>query len=610
MLTVTINDSCSVSEINEAIGRSDKSADILLISGKAQLHDALFDTSAADNMSDVLYRAEKHAVVCGMNIEAIHSAAARKYLPEYSKIVKPTPDLVLIKRSVVNNLGFLDTGYSSVQYALTDFCARINAFGYTAVMAHRATYNLQTETVPNQASSAGATKKEEKRAKEISKDEKRFNKKHKFYAGLIRRYEETGSHPIIRFIELLTDSDAADGGSRKKKILFDCIIMPPFYNGTAQYQISLFDAFNRLYNDKYDISMYVTREADAFHGLSRRYDNILYPDTIGDEVFDLGFAPNQLFNLNNQIAINKRCLKIIQTIHDIIALRCFEQQIGEPSYEDIAKIGLKLTDGIITISKSGMRDLQAFFQNDTNLEKTPIKPILIASDPSKPRTGEVKLPFDEYFLIVGNSFKHKALKEAVTEAKKMKQNFIVVGYGNNKFIFDNVYGYKSGYLDDKFLAELYAKCKAVIFPSLYEGFGLPVAIGLINQKRVIAANTDVNRELKEYYKEQTDGIMLFDRFEQIGEIILNTDFTSNPMTTSYQDSWDKVAKEVSSFFDQILKSEIDIDRLCERLFMYNFIEAKLTNRSIKYFLKEYAKHKLPRLFRFTKKANTIFKRRK
>jgi len=235
---------------------------------------------------------------------------------------------------------------------------------------------------------------------------------------------------------------------------------------------------------------------------------------------------------------------------------------------------------------------------------------LIASDPSKPRTGEVKLPFDEYFLIVGNSFKHKALKEAVTEAKKMKQNFIVVGYGNNKFIFDNVYGYKSGYLDDNFLAELYAKCKAVIFPSLYEGFGLPVAIGLINQKRVIAANTDVNRELKEYYKEQTDGIMLFDRFEQIGDIILNTDFTANPMTTSYQDSWDKVAKEVASFFDQILKSEIDIDRLCERLCMYNFIEAKLTNRSIKYFLKEYAKHKLPRLFRFIKKANNIFKRRK
>ena len=63
----------------------------------------------------------------------------------------------------------------------------------------------------------------------------------------------------------------------------------------------------------------------------------------------------------------------------------------------------------------------------------------------------------------------------------------------NKSLDNLIY---TGYLKDDELASLYSNCKAFIFPSLYEGFGIPPLEAVImGCKHLILSNIDVLREV-------------------------------------------------------------------------------------------------------------------
>jgi len=589
---VTVSGKDIVGDCNiAACGRS-ATSDVLFITDKVTLHPGLLE-----NMRQCLGITEKHAIVCGQELALNLTETAEKYLPLYSRIIKPTADCVLIKGNIIDNLGFLDTSYESLQYALMDFYMRINTFGYTAVVAHHAMYSLKESGETPRAS---------------GKDKKLFNSKHTYYKHLENHYNRGEVHPCIKFLPLLYDTPG-----QKKKILFDCMIMPAFYNGTSEYQISMYSAFCRLFGDKYDIYMYVNHEADIFHELKKRFKNILFPDTIGDMVFHLGFVPNQLYFVESQIEINKRCLKVVQTVHDIIVLRCMDHQKKETQYTNIVRMSFLLCDGIITVSNYTKEDLIAFYYGDEGIDKIPVKPILNAAPALPAPKKQHKLPFKDYFLVIGNSNKHKAMAETVKAVQNTESNFIFVGYEHDKIISgsnidgksicSNIYGYGSGTLSDDFISYLYKNCIAIVFPSLYEGFGFPIAIALDNQKRIIVNNTATNRELFDYFTEFKDNFLFFDRFEQISRIIDNTDFTAPLKQIRYNDSRDRVATEAEEFFAQILETDIDVNKLLRRRDMYNYLETKLfTHKEFAAFddtttFKERFKNKHPRLFGFLKK---------
>ena len=51
---------------------------------------------------------------------------------------------------------------------------------------------------------------------------------------------------------------------------------------------------------------------------------------------------------------------------------------------------------------------------------------------------------------------------------------------------EGITGYPSGSLDDSFVESLYRNANVVVFPSHYEGFGLPVMHALGYKKPVVA----------------------------------------------------------------------------------------------------------------------------
>jgi len=512
-------------------------------------------------MTSCLYAADKHSIVCGQEIENRKSLieTAKKYLKsdDYTVTIYASADCLLIKRPVINTFGFLDTSYSSLRYAILDYYCRLNAYGFSAVIANQALFSYLS----------GDAHTNGKNTAESNADRELFLSRYDYREEKESRFSLQDFNPIISFLKLIDNEYYP-----KKRILFDCSIMPPFHCGTSEFQISVFEAFYRLYKDKYDIYLYTNREADEYHKLSCKYKNVVYPDTLTG-VYHLGFASYQLTKYENISLLSKHCLKIIQVVFDVIAVRIDEHL--HVVANNSAELGFRLSDGIVFISEYSKNDFLSCYGLQDYSDSINLKVIYPATGIKTQAENECKLPFDEYFLVIGNSNKHKALKETVDVISKVKENFIFIGYDEDKSVTSNIHCYKSGDLKEDFITYLYSRCKAVIFPSMYEGFGLPVVIGLKNKKQIILNDNKLTRELYDHFHQFSDSFLFFDRFEKINEIITGTDFSAQPASQAeYNDSWDRVAAELEVLLGDITKVEANPEKLNQRADLCKLIEAR------------------------------------
>lgn len=107
-----------------------------------------------------------------------------------------------------------------------------------------------------------------------------------------------------------------------------------------------------------------------------------------------------------------------------------------------------------------------------------------------------------FFLSVGSMTRNKNIALAVQAAKQLNRSdmpLVVVGGGNSKVFQggstaadDNVI--MTGRLTDEEIAALYSRAAAFVFPSLYEGFGVPPLEAMAFGCPVIATTADAVRE--------------------------------------------------------------------------------------------------------------------
>lgn len=107
-----------------------------------------------------------------------------------------------------------------------------------------------------------------------------------------------------------------------------------------------------------------------------------------------------------------------------------------------------------------------------------------------------------YFFSLGSKYKHKNFKWVLATAKKNPQyKFVITGTGafsNNenelkREIPSNVIF--TGYISDEEIKSLMMKCKALIQPSYYEGFGLPPLEAMSVGAKTIVSNASCLPEI-------------------------------------------------------------------------------------------------------------------
>lgn len=122
---------------------------------------------------------------------------------------------------------------------------------------------------------------------------------------------------------------------------------------------------------------------------------------------------------------------------------------------------------------------------------------LLCESPVREEAGTYRDIIEPYFLYVGNAYPHKNLSVLFAAAKAFpKYRLVLVGKGD--FFYKRLEEQArqegltnvifTGFLTDRELSSLYRYARCYIFPSLYEGFGLPPLEAMGRGAVVVASN--------------------------------------------------------------------------------------------------------------------------
>jgi len=213
--------------------------------------------------------------------------------------------------------------------------------------------------------------------------------------------------------------------------------------------------------------------------------------------------------------------KFIVTIHDLILFRFptkkattlspvlyFFKRLG---YRAVMNRAVRKAQAIIAVSNFTKKDILDNFRIDPQKifvthEAADMKDFLpdMACDDILKKYGIMK----PYILYVGNAYPHKNLERLVLafqEAVKKHPSLSLVMVGKsdyfyrslNKFVKDNnadnvIF---TGEVDDRHLNSIYRESKLYVFPSLYEGFGLPPLEAMSMDVPVISSSSSCLPEI-------------------------------------------------------------------------------------------------------------------
>ena len=366
----------------------------------------------------------------------------------------------------------------------------------------------------------------------------------------------------------------SNGVYKKKRILFSLYEVPASYNGTAQYGLTIYKKFYKLYNHKCDIHVLINDAADELFGLSKEFPNVWYPSNIKG-TFHLAFSPSQIIQIKHMLILNRVSLRYIFCMQDVISIRSNYLLINDYERWDVFKKSIQYCAAMTSISQFSLNDTIGYFYSEFEQRKIRTRVIYHGISEEEIIISDDQLPFDEYYMVFGNFYKHKFLKETLPYLKQINKNFIILGSSSNGSISDNVYGFKSGSLSDKFVNLLVYNAKAILFPSVYEGFGLPILDGIRYDKKVIATNNELNRELKKAFDNFSENMYLFDKLDDLEPIVEAIDKDSIPYYKNGKKevrTWDIVAQELESFLDSVVNSDVDMDLLKSRWEDMRYIE--------------------------------------
>jgi glycosyltransferase involved in cell wall biosynthesis len=255
-------------------------------------------------------------------------------------------------------------------------------------------------------------------------------------------------------------------------------------------------------------------------------------------------------------------LTIYDMIHDIYP----EMFSSRDRTAERKKLLAQKATRIIAISENTKRDIIRFFDIDENK----IEVIYLANsiNPSE-STDDINIDLSKkYILFVGSRSGYKNFNlfiEAISTllVEDAELNVVCVGGGNfkemekEKFkklnIINKIFQYAA---NDYILAYLYQKAIAFVFPSLYEGFGIPILEAFSCGCPVIASDAsslpEVAGDAATYFNPK-DKLSILDSTQQV---IYKKDLRMQLLNKGYQRikqfTWKKTAHQTKKLYEGIL----------------------------------------------------------
>jgi glycosyltransferase involved in cell wall biosynthesis len=273
---------------------------------------------------------------------------------------------------------------------------------------------------------------------------------------------------------------------------------------------------------------------------------------------------HETFYQSERLASKKS--KVVITIHDMSPEK-FPQFFAKYGMAEVKKLCVERADHIICVSENTKRDLIEIL----NVDPAKISVIYHASSLSadvENLESDANLS-DPYILYVGGRGGHKnfdRLLKAYAISKQLKNHFKLVCFGGDPLSQREIslaqeLGLSEGTLtriigDDSTLASLYKSAVAFVYPSLYEGFGIPLLEAMSLHCPVICSNTsslpEVAGDAAEYFDPYDLESMANSLEKMVFSSDLRNDLVKRGIERVKQFSWDTCAKKTQEVYLTLL----------------------------------------------------------
>ena len=256
----------------------------------------------------------------------------------------------------------------------------------------------------------------------------------------------------------------------------------------------------------------------------------------------------------------------VLTVYDMIHEK-FQDTVNDAKEISLKKkLLIEKASKIITISQNTKNDLIKILGTDE--KKINVVYLGNSINPNKTNNVKFKTP-KKYLLFIGSRNGYKNFDKfirSINEILKNDKELNIVCVGGGRFnketvkylqyleLSNQVMQYNS---DDKNLNYFYKNALAFVFPSHYEGFGIPVLESFTCGCPVICSNTSSLPEIAEdgaYFFDPTSEMSIRD---SVQKVIVNSnlrkDLINKGLMQVKKFSWEKTAAQTNEIYKSILK---------------------------------------------------------
>lgn len=245
------------------------------------------------------------------------------------------------------------------------------------------------------------------------------------------------------------------------------------------------------------------------------------------------------------------------TVHDLIHLRAGEtraSRLKRAYYERVVKPAIMQAGHVMTVSETSSTDIREWIEDDNVIVHNTGNGCAEVFTPDGPRISMGS----PYFLYVGNFKRHKNPALAFAAMKSFPKHKMVVvtsdvamasrmaesaGFINRLEVISQI--------DDDLLAALYRGSEALLFPSLWEGFGLPVLEALAAGTKVVyCASARSVQEICRDTQFEVSNSADAEEFAEAMRKALSAPFSAPENLSRFH--WDSVAHQVNATLQDLL----------------------------------------------------------
>jgi glycosyltransferase involved in cell wall biosynthesis len=232
------------------------------------------------------------------------------------------------------------------------------------------------------------------------------------------------------------------------------------------------------------------------HMLLREFAEVRVPDEV------------DVLHLSAPMPVKMKGVKTVTTIHDLVPIRLpWTTPDNKSEFIQRVRTNAKLSDLIVTVSEASKRDIVEILDIDpakvaVTWQPSDLAPLTAQERDSIPRVlGKFGLSPQGYALFVGALEPKKNLRRLIEAFLETDTGIPLVIVGRRAWLWESdaafieTLGDKAkarlnflGYVGREDLRRLYAGAQMFLFPSLYEGFGLPALEAMTAGCPVVTSN--------------------------------------------------------------------------------------------------------------------------